>query len=268
MTAPNNTLLRIGLFTLGHLALNTALLIGYTWCHIQRRPIERQNSSLALLLCRPVKHAIRRLLPGALGGQVCLESLRMLRSTNEMLIFYNLIILGIVVMDRLSGNEGEIGAMALVFGSMALATDTAGYILDRQRGNVLYDVYGTHTRHYLLGFTGSLGIIIALLCAIQIPLLGTLDWRSVLTVFSACTASSIMLTDFGLVTNRHFKRIGNVTKLIEGSVCGVVILIATILIWSLSLIHFLLPLLLAGAVLYLRARHTDRAVVKKLYWDM
>ncbi len=209
MTAPNNTLVRIGLFTLGHLTLNTALLIAYTWCHIQRRPIVRQASPLAVLLTRPVKHAIQRLLPGALGGQVCLESLRMLRSTNEMLIFYNLIILGIVVIDRLMGNQGELGAMALVFGSMALATDTAGYILDRQRGKLLYDVYGTHTRHYLLGFTGSLGIIIALLCAMQIPLLGALDWRSVLTVFSACTASSLFLTDFGLVINRRFKQAGN-----------------------------------------------------------
>jgi len=268
MTAPNNSLLRIGLCTLGHLGLNAALLIAYTWRQMQRRPLERQDPSLALRLSRPVKHALRRLLPGALGGQVCLESLRMLRSTNEMLIVYTLIILGTVVIDRLSGNQGELGAMALVFGSMALATDTAGYILDRQRGKLLYDVYGTDTRHYLLGFTGSLGVIIALLCAIQIPLLGPLDWRSVLTVFSACTASSIMLTDFGLVTNRHFKRIGNLTKLIEASVCGAVILVATILIWSLSLIHFSLPLLLAAAVLHLRARHTDRAVVKKLYWDM
>ena len=268
MTAPNNTLVRIGLFTLGHLALNTALLLGYTWCHIQRRPIERQNSPLAVVLSRPVKHAIQRLLPGALGGQVCIECLRTLRSTSEMLIFYNLVIMGIVLIDRIGGKEGEIGVMALILGSVVLATDTAGYILDRQRGKVLYDAYGTNTRHYLIGFTGSLGIVVALFCVVQIPLLDALDWHLVLTVFSACTASTIILTDFGLVINRRFKQAGNVSKIIEGIVCSAVILITTIITWSLSLIHFSAPLLLAGALLYLRARNTERAVVKKLYWDM
>lgn len=268
MTVPNSSLVRIGLSTLGHLSLNTALLIGYTWYHIQRRPIERQDSPLAVVLSRPVKRASQRFLRGALGGQVCIECLRALRSTSEMVIIYNLIILGIVVFDRIAGKDGEIGIMALIVGSMVLATDTAGYVLDRQRGKALYDVYGTDTRHYLLGFTGSLGTIIALFCVVQIPLLGALDWHSVLTVFSACTASSIILTDFGLVINRRFKHSGNISKLIEGLVCGSVILTATFTMWSLSAVHFLLPLLLAGTVLHLRARHTERGVVKKLYWDM
>ncbi|MFC1763071.1 hypothetical protein ACFL6U_13445 [Planctomycetota bacterium] len=268
MTAPNNDIARIGLFTLGHLGSITTVLFGYTWFHIQRRPIERQDSALAVVLSWPAKQIIQRLLPGGLGGQICIECLRMLRSTSEMFIFYNIVMLGIVLVDRLCGNGGELGAMALILGSMVLATDTAVYVLGGQRGKELYDVYGTNTQYYLLGFTGSLGILIALFCVVQIPLLGALDWHLAVTVFCACTASSIILTDFGLVTNRRLKQAGYASKLIEGTVCGVVILIATVIIWLLSIIHFSIPLLVAGSVLYLRARNTERGIVKKLYWDM
>ena len=268
MTAPSTSLVRMGLFTLGHLGLVTALLMGYTWYHLQRRPMEQQESSLAVALSRPVKRAIQCLLPGALGGQICIECLRTLRSTSEMFMLYVLIILGIVVFDRISGKEGELGALALMLGSMVLSTDTAVYVLDRQRGKTLYDVYGVHTRYYLLGFTGSLGILIALFCIVQIPLLGRFDWQSVVTVFSACTASSIILTDFGLVIGRRLKQAGCVSKLINGFICGLLILATSMIIWSLSLLHFTIPLLVAGTVLHLRARQTERDIVKKLYWGI
>jgi hypothetical protein len=113
-----------------------------------------------------------------------------------------------------------------------------------------------------------LGILVALFCIVQIPLLGGFDWHSVATVFSACTASSIILTDFGLVINRRLKQAGCVSRLIVGFICMLVILGTSMIIWSLSLIHFLIPPLVAGTVLHFRARHTERETVKKLYWDI
>ena len=45
------------------------------------------------------------------------------------------------------------------------------------------------------------------------------------------------------------------------------IFVTAMVTWCLSLIHFCIPLLLAGAVLVFRACKSERRVVKKLYWE-
>ncbi len=264
LSASDSTLMRIGLTALGHIIFGTAVFAYYSWRLAIRLPVERSGSPVSVVLSNPIRRIIKRIVPGPLGGQICVEWLRTLRSTCEMVMLYVLIILGTIIVDRMRAGGGDIGLFALVFGAMALASDTGIYVLDNQRGKILYDVYGINPRHYLLGFISSLGIVIASLCIVQIPIIGDLDWLSIVTIFSACAATSIILIDLGVVVGRRSRHLGLLSKIIVGLVC----LFVTLFILGLSFYNFFIPLIVAGIYLLFEIRNAERDVVHNLYWDL
>jgi hypothetical protein len=265
LTASENTLMKIGLTTLTHLIFGTVVFAYYSLRLAKQLPVERSSSTMAVVLSNPIKHIIKRIIPGPLGGQMCIEWLRSLRSTSEKVMFYVLIILGIIIVDRMRIDGGDISLLVLVYGAMALASDTGVHVLDRQQGKKLYDVYGVNAQHYLLGFISSLGIVLASLCIVQIPIIGDFDWFSIATIFSACTATSIILIDLGVVIERRSQHLGLFSKIIiVPSVC---FFVASLVLIA-SFYNFMIPLVFTGIYLFFEVRNAERNVIKNLYWDI
>ncbi len=264
LTASNEILVRSSITTSIHMVCVVLVFAYYCWRLIKRLPVNYTGNTLPVALSNPTKHIIRRAIPGPLGGQMCIEWLRILRSTNPMVVLYVLIILAIVIVDRLRVNGGNVSLSVVVFGAMAMAVDTGVYILDNQRGKLLYDLYGVDAGDYLLSFVTSLGIVIAMLCVVQIPIIGSFDCVFVATIFSACTATSIALIDVGIVIERRSQKIGIFSKLIVVIVCFFI----TQIMLAISLYNFFIPLLIVGALLILSTRRANRDIVKNLYWGL
>lgn len=264
LVAPDSTILRIGSIALAHITLAIVVFACYSRQMTMRPAIQSSNSPMAVVLSKPVRFIIKRMVPGQLGGQVCIEWLRTLRSTNEMVIFYVLMILGVVIADRMSIGSSDVSLYALVFGAMALTTDTGISVLANRRGKKLYDIYGINPRHYLLGFISSFGLVMASLCIVQIPIMGNFDRSDVAIIFSGCTATSILLIDMGVVFSRQLQHFGILSKI----GIGLSFFIITSIIMELSCYNFILPLIIAGIYLVFEVRNAKRDVVKNLYWDI
>jgi len=268
LTAPSGQVLQTTAAAIVHLTA-AASVAGYVAVRLAGRPPRRATgTAVPIRLSRPVAGVMRRVSRGALGATLAVEWLRILRSAGKASVLYSLIIFGLVLADSLRPEGGTFVLPLLGLGAAAIAVDTCTSVLDARRGNSLYEVCAVDARDYWLGFTTAFGIVLGSLCAVQVLALGVWNLGMLGRLFIACTTICVVLADVGVTVTHHSRSMSPLKRLLLSVPFGLISIFLTLLVLSLSFSNVAIPIVGLCAFLFFESRNAQRAVIRRLYWNL
>ena len=272
LVAPRDTAWASALAASGQLGCIAGILWIALWRLISLPAPIGSRRSMAVLLTKPLFRVGARMMPGPAGGDVCIEWLRTLRGRSAYITLYavaSVILAALAAAYR--GDHQELMAV-LVIVAFAMVSDGAIEMLKARSGNQLYQTYGADHRHYMLGFMTSLGVLVAALCIVQIPIYCTagVNWRLTMLVASVCLATGIAVVPIAVSVDAFIRRLRgwHVGRVISMAKAGFVVLLVPTLLFLLGSFHFAIPLVLAGMFVYVEVRRADRTATDRLYWRL
>ena len=280
-----------GSWAILHVALVSIVLTGLSWKLIQQPPLSMPAKPKDLFLTVPSRNLLSHILPGSRGGQICVELLRMLRGPHTRLLFYVTVsvVVGLGLQIRHPDGNSHIFILAVF---ALLAVNERADLLQIRQGDRLYHMYGVDAKDYLRGLTASVGLLISVLCLMQVPIFRDCDIETCGRIVCVCIAMAFSSTGMNVAfdhysrNTRFFKYLIAVmlffTVLSEAwhlipivIILGFNVIRIPSLIYSLILVCLsfavssflsLLPLLIAGLVLVSEITRTGPETVKKWYW--
>jgi F0F1-type ATP synthase membrane subunit c/vacuolar-type H+-ATPase subunit K len=280
-----------GFWAVLHVALVSTILTALSWKLVRRPPLSMPARPKDLFLTVPFRKFISSILPDSCGGQICIELLRMFRGPHMRLLFYVTVSVIVALGLQIKYPDGNNHIFILVVFAVFAVNERADLLQIRQ-ADFLYYMYGVDAKDYLRGLITSVGLLISVLCIVQVPIFRDCDIQMYSKIVCVCIA--IAFSSIGMsVAFDHYSRNTKFFKYLTtfmlflaviseawGMIPLVVILSFNVirlpcLIYSLILFclsfgvnWFLsfLPLLIAGAVFASEITRTGPDTVKKWYW--
>ncbi|TKJ36247.1 MAG: hypothetical protein CEE38_12595 [Planctomycetes bacterium B3_Pla] len=280
-----------GFWAVLHVALVSTILTALSWKLVRRPPLSIPARPKDLFLTVPFRKFISRILPNSYGGQICIELLRMFRGPHMRLLFYVTVSVIVALGLQIKYPDGNNHIFILVVFAVFAVNERADLLQIRQ-ADFLYYMYGVDAKDYLRGLTTSVGLLISVLCIVQIPIFRDCDIQICGKIVCVCIA--IAFSSIGMsVAFDHYSRNTKFFKylitvmlffaviskawsmiplivLLSFNVirmpCFIYSLILFCLSFGVSWFLSFLPLLIAGVVFASEITRTGPDTVKKWYW--
>jgi hypothetical protein len=279
-----------GIWAVLHLVLVTIILTLLSWKLVQLPVLSLPARPKDLFLTIPLRKCISRILPDSRGGQIGIELLRMIRGPHMRLLFYVTVSVIAGLGLQIIYPEGRNHILILVVFALFAVNERADLLQIRQAG-VLYYLHGVDARDYLLGLTMSAGLLISVLCMIQVPIFrddNIYTYSGIICVCIALAFSSLGMNvafDHYSRHTRFFKYLitamlffAVISKawgmiplviILSFNVIRIPSLIYSLILFSISFsVNGLLLLLVAGMIVAFEMARTNPDVVKKWYWKI
>ena len=277
-----------GLRAVLHLAVISTILTLLSWKLVRQPPLSLPARPKDLFLTIPLRKLISHILPDARGGQTGIELLRTLRGPRLRLLFYLIVSVIAGVGLQIAHPDDNYHILILTVFAM-LAVNERADLLKIRRADFLYYLYGVDAKDYLLGLTTSVGLLISVLCMIQVPILRIDDTHTTISIICACIALAFSSTGMNVAFD-HYSRHTRFFKyfitallfftviskawsmipfviVLSFNVIRLPSLIYSLILFSISLgVNGFVPLLIAGVIVTFEIVRANPDVVKKWYW--
>jgi len=275
-----------GFWAVPHLVVVSTALIISSWKLIRQPPVNIPAQPKDLFITVPLRHLICRIIPNSRGGQISIELLRMIRGPHIRLLFYVTVSVIAGLGLQIAYPDGNHDIFMLVVFALFAVNERADLLQMRQT-DFLYYLHGVNIKDFLLGLTISVGLLISVLCLIQIPIFRDWDTR-ILCVCIAIAFSSmgmnvafdhysrhtkffrylVAVLLFGAVISKAWSMIPLVI-ILNFNVIRVPCLIYSLILLSLSFnVKEFIPLLIAGMIIVSEINRPRQDVIKKWYWKI
>jgi hypothetical protein len=222
-----------------------------------------KNKATTMFLANMFKTILSRLIPGEIGVNTSIECLRILRSSNEIIIFYVLTILLLSISSHMFYGDLDTEMLVIILGAMALSADTGVFILEGQRNKILYKNLGINPLYYLLSFIVSGAVVFSSFC-VMMALILRFNCQSILIVFITCMSSCLILINYAIRTTKMCRISSSPLMNLR---LGLACLVVSYLMLTLSLVNLLIPLAIAGLHLVCLFRDTNEQYIVNTYWE-
>ena len=273
-----------------HLVVVSTILTVLSWKFVRQPPLNLPARPKDLFLTIPLRKFISRIFPDSRGGQIGIELLRMIRGPHMRLLFYVTVSVIAGLGLQITYPKGHNHILILVAFAMFAVNERADLLQTRQ-ADFLYYLHGVDARDYLLGLTMSVGLLISVLCVIQVPIFQHCDIHTYSGIICVCIA--IAFSSMGMnVAFDHYSRHTRFFKylitamlffaviskawsmiplvlILTFNVIRIPSLIYSLILFCISFsVNGLLPLLVAGMIVAFEMARTNPDVVKKWYWKI
>ena len=273
-----------------HLVAISIVLAALSWKVAQQPPVSIPTRPKDLFITVPLRKFISRILPDSRGGQMSIELLRMLRGPHIRLLFYVTVSVMAGLGLQFAYPEGSYHILILIVFALFAVNERADLLQIRQ-ADFLYYLHGVEAGDYLRGLIASVGLLISMLCIMQVPVFRDYGLQTHSNVLCVCVA--IAFSSMGMnVAFDHYSRNTTFFKYLItallflavlseawGMIPLVVLLSFNVIrlpcfIYSLILVavsfgvHGCLPLLIAGILVVSEITQTRPNTVKKGYWKI
>lgn len=280
----------VGPWAVLHLGLVSTLLTVLSWKLVQQPPVSLPARPKDLALTIPLRKFISRVLTDSRGGQTGIELLRMLRGPHVRLLFYVVVSVMAGLGLQITYPDGNNHILMLAVFAMFAANERAD-LLEIRPSDHLYYLHGVDVKDYLFGLTTAAGLLISVLCMMQVPIFRDSNVHTYGRIICVCIA--LAFSSMGMnVAFDHYSRHTRFFKYLILAVLffaviskawGMVPLVVLLsfnviripcLIYGLVLLFLsfgvngFCPLLIAGIITALEITRTSREAVKKCYWKI
>jgi hypothetical protein len=277
-----------GPWAVSHLAMVSTVLTVLSWKLVRQPPLSMPARPKDLFLTIFLRKFISRILPDSCGGQIGIELLRMLRGPHMRLLFYLIVSVIAGLGLEITYPDGNNHILMLVVFAMFAVNERADLLQMRQADH-LYYLHGVDAKDYLLGLTTAVGLLISVLCMMQVPIFRDSNIHTYSRIICVCIA--LAFSSMGMnVAFDHYSRHTRFFKyliiamlffaviskawgmiplvvLLSFNVIRIPCLIYGLILLSISFgVNGFFPLLIAGIIIALEIARTSRDAVKKWYW--
>jgi len=279
-----------GFWAVLHLTAVSAILTALSWKLIRQPLLSIAARPKDLFFTVPLRKLISRIFPDSRGGQIAVELLRMLRGPHIRLLFYVTVSVITGLGLQFAYPDGSYHILILVVFAVFAANERADLLQIRQ-ADFLYYLHGVDAQDYLRGLTASVGLLISILCIMQVPIFRDCDIHTYSRMICLCIAIAFSSMGMNVAFDHYsrntkfFKYLITVMLFIAvlskawGMIPLVVLLSFNVIripcfIYSLILVilsfsaNGFLPLLIAGIVVVSEIARTPPNTVKKWYWKI
>lgn len=279
-----------GFWAVLHLAAVSTALAALSWRFVRQPLVNIPARPKDLFVTVPLRRVISRTVPDSRGGQMSIELLRMLRGPHLRLLFYVTISVIAGIGLQIAYPAGNHHVFLLVVFALFAVNERADLLQIRQ-ADFLYLLHGVDARDYLLGLTTSVGLLVSVLCLIQVPLFRNCDIQTYSRMICICIAIALSSTGMNVAFDHYSRQtkffrylimfmlfLAVISKawamiplvvLLSFSMIRLPCLIYSLILFSISFTaHGCLPLLIAGIIIVSEIIRTPPDAVKKWYWKI